>query len=368
MRRILVLGALLAALVLWDRALVSSAQSARFESVRVGRLIPVADQERIKERMKALEIQAGGRTWRYLPFSGSWRCIDRFAAPADLAAMNTVVERLLAAEGVAQTSDPAKFAGYGIGSDETITVTFHGQDAARMVEGRLSFPGDALLRVEVGLAIPGRDGCYARLGGAQEVWAVDASPLDLLAPALAGQPPLLDGHLVATGWPPGHEAAGTGRAVDQFLLERGGEVLEFSVHQVEVTPEEMQRGAVPFEWTLHRNGVPTPVHSILTAYYGSFLLQAPYHELVDPSTAQGQGFGADGSAAITLVPREGQALRLEISPPRPDGSSVVLNPHTQCLYSIDAETRRLLVPPAELLDVAAANNPWDEYMRARAGR
>jgi hypothetical protein len=358
-----ILAALFAGLFAWDRALRASERTARTESVRVGPLIPSSDQARIQERMAALEVESGGRSWRFLPFAGMWRCIDYLNAPADLDALNSLIERLLSSAGIAQAEDSSKFADYGIGSSETIVVTFHGQRVLREQGGQQVFAGDPLLKVEVGRAVPGRDGCYARLAGSGEVWAVDASPLDLLGPARAGGPPMLDPNVVAKSWP-----GGTSRSVEQVLLERDGELLEFSVRRVEVTPDEAQRGAVPFEWTLARNGALAPCHSILTAYWSSFLLAAPWSSLADPATASQLGFGQPGSAAVTLVPAEGQPLRLELSPPGTDGAAFVLNPNTGCLYVISPDVLSLLAPDLALLDVAATENPWDEFLRARAGR
>ncbi len=356
--RFAVLLALLAALVVWERSLALGELALRDASKRVGRLISSEQAAAMQGEVAAVEIATSTGSYVYYRLGGMWRCASYWFAPAKESDVQALVDRLFAAEGNVQSDDPARAADYGIGTPATRRVTFHGSDAVEQEpDGSLAFRGDPLYAVDLGQEIPGRSGCYARLPGEDEVWAVDANPIPLLAVAPGSRrPPLVDPHVVPAVWP------GQGRHVARIRVERpGAGAFELALVPREVTPDELRAGKRPYAWTVLEPEGRAVAEGLCVAF-AVFLQRAPFDEVFPQASRDELGFDRP-IAEVTLLPNEGDPLPLTIGARRPDGRAALLNPHTQCIYLLAAPVVDLVAPRFELLSTDAQENPWEPYLR-----
>ena len=361
-RQLVGLVALLATLVAWDVWLTAREERARRESVRVGRLVPSEKAAELEKEAAWLQVRTGssGTGWLFVPIQGAWRCFNYHHAPAAPGAIDGVYQKLLEAEGVEQSADPARFADYGIGTSATIHVSLHGRAALEQApDGSARFVGDPLYQVELGLPIPGREGCYARIVGEPAVWAVDTSPLELLARAdgRGDVPPLVDPYVVPGMWPAG------GKRLDAVTVTRGdGASYRLLLRARPITEEEMRAGQSPWEWVIEREGVEEPANTGLAMQYHTFLFRAPWLDVL-PIAVEEQIPFDEPLAVLTLTPPEEPPLELRIA--ERDGQVFALNPLTRCVYRLAPELVDLLAPQAETLAPSATESPWEPYLQQR---
>ena len=313
---ILLLSLVLVGLVWWDGTLGEEDATRRAESLRIGRLISSEKQEELQGKVAFLQIEGAGRNWLYVPAAGRWRCLNFYGAPVKSGDVDGLISKIWQAEGVVQSEDPDRFGDYGIGpltNGVTRAITLHGADAVEQTERGPSFRGDPLYAVEIGTAIPGRDGCYARLPGEEAVWAVDANPLPLLeVPEGALRPPMLDPYVIPTGWP------GQGLHVDRIQVWRPDETYALELEQREVSEEELRSGVSPYFWTLKRGGLTVPSSEALTRAYTIFVYRAPFARVLDPGAVD-EGLFTSHSASVTFQVRSQEGAGADA--PHPSRSS-----------------------------------------------
>lgn len=343
----LLLLALLVALLAADDALLERQRAARDEGVRVGRFLPKAEGDALL--VAAVTLRAGdGRQWVYGRIGGLWRCLDLHQAPVREADVQALLDGVRDGEGTLHSRDPARAADYGFGTERAWTVSFHGP-------GLMSAPDkDVRLAVEVGDRVPGLQGCYLRRLGQDAVWAVDR---DLHEQLDAGGPaPLLDPHLLPSGWPPSREP------IRRVQVQREDGV----AYAIEARASEPPPGAPPgteggVRWVLvDGSGGEQPLGHILGISYLSFLGVAAWEEIVDP--AELPALGLEHPAARLVLQAGISSLSLLASGPDAQGRRVLVNPELKCAYRVSADVFTLLVPDKEQL-LFAPVNPWEAWLK-----
>lgn len=353
--RIAVVAGLLAGLVLWDRALSQAAVAERAERQRVGRLIPSVEREAMQIAALRLEFGSGERHL-YARVGGMWRCLTAFNAPADAQALQALIGKLSEAEGRVQSDDPEQGPTYGIGTNETVRVSFCGPNV-------LADPmGDVLWACDVGRSFTGGDGSFVRVRGSREIWALDVDPhVEIDARHRPHLPPMLDGTIPSAAW-----ASQRGGIERIFVDRRDGTGFELLRNPIEVTPGEMRPGVVPYEWILDPGESQQICHLQLATAFVFFSQTAPYEDLLSPAAADELGFddpSYDPWVTVTLDPVQGDPLRLLVGDPLPGRGVPVQNPFTGLTYEVSREVADLLQPSAQQLLDPQLGNPWEPYLR-----
>ncbi len=358
--RVVAVALLLAGLVWWEHALSTGARDERDERTKdIGRLL--AEEELREMPIAAVRLEWGdGSKVLYARGAGAWRCVlAGFTAPVDMAALNSLLDKITRAEGRMQSDDPAQAANYGISTRDTIRVSFCGKDA-------LSDPtGDVLWSVDVGKPLPDGEGCFVRTQSSSEVWAIDTNPhAELGNRPIPHLPPLIDATVVSKDW---MQAA---RGFDRVFVDRAdGTSLEIRRRPKEVSEEEMRRGVLPYEFVLDPDSAdPVVADSGLAVGYLVFLQKVTFKNLLDPRTA-GQ-LGVDRwDARVTLAPSSQPGveaippLELRILKPLPGGGVPVVNPYTNSLLEVDPTTIELFLPTREGLLNPAGGNPYEAWLQ-----
>lgn len=366
--RVLALGVILWALIAWDRSLIEEDAAARTRATEtVGRVLSQEAYETLELAAIRLEFGDGRPTLTFAPISGTWRCVEAFQAPADVAALESLIAAVTTAEGYVQSDDPAQAGRYGIGAADGVRFSICGPKV-------LSDPsGDVQWSCDLGSERPGGDGSFLRVAGSSEVWAVDKTPRALLdAATLPGIPPLVDSSILGKSW------LAAARGIDRVFVDYAdGTFFELATRPREVTEEEMRAGVPPFEWVLDLATDPEPLPMGRAMAY-VFHLQSCHHTgVLDPRTAQQLGYGGRETAKITVfgptppagseAPPPPPPIVLHMLPPMPDGTVPVVNPSSNAVYRLSAETAGLLQATREALRDAGAPNPWDAAVRKLTG-
>lgn len=343
-------GALLADGRLDGRAAAERAASARVEPL-------VTPERKAGFRVAAITLVNGARELLYLRTGGVWRCQQVYGAPADGVAMQDLVDTVLGAEGMVQSDVPARFADYGIGTDATWRVTFHGTAMLKQPDK------DVLFELELGQPVPLVGGCFARVAGEDVVRALDRNPRDLIEPLgfAAGATPLLDPHVVPRAW------LGEGDRVVAIQVEREGGAYRIEMRERALNAEELAAGVEPLHWVLlHPDGrveEPSPIHTIS---FASFTTLVGWRAVVDPARAE-EFFPGGPVARVMLQAQRAVPLQLALGPPTADGFVPVLNDFSRGLLALAAEEAQLLMPGPEALLDPAGPNEWEQYL-ADAGK
>ncbi|MFG0318297.1 MAG: hypothetical protein ACF8XB_13560, partial [Planctomycetota bacterium JB042] len=176
----------------------------------------------------------------------------------------------------------------------------------------------------------------------------------------ADRPPLLDPHVVPRVWP------GESRRVDrQEVWFADGRTYAVTLHDIEITEEEMRRGKSPYEWHLHAGGEERLANPTSAVMWSSFLFFAPWSLLIDP--AQEAAFGFDDPwARIVLTPASGDPCELRISKrPLQSGEWPIQNRATGGVFAISTAVRDLMAPPVDVFEEGYEENPWRPYLQRR---
>lgn len=346
-----VLLAAIAGLVRFNAHMAAREAEARQASNRVGRLVESAERDAL--RVAAVSVLSGdGRRFLYGRVNGLWRCIDHHEAVADEAAISALVESILAAEGVAQTDDPARFADYGIGTPDGWRVQLHGSEVMARPDRHVIF------ELDVGLAVEGLDGCFVRRGDRQVVWAVDTDPRALLTASRPGDPPLLDYAVLPGAW------AASGAQIQRIQIDRADGVrYQLDLRERELTPDQMQRGVPPWGWWMVRPDMPPEeCHPQLATSYGVYLRRAEIADVVPRDRVATMGLELP-AARVAIVSGDTTVTQLILGAVLGDGRVPMYSSFSDSVVLLDESTSRLLTPaPAELL-MGAAANPWDLALR-----
>lgn len=349
-----VLAALLAA---WDRALDERLERSRSDSARIGRLIP--KEQRESRPVAALRlVSGGGESHLYVHTAGVWRCASWRRAVASREGIESLITKLLEAEGHVQSEDPARQTVYGLGLESAHVVFLHGpgvdsRDATR----------DVIAAIEVGSSVPGLEGAFVRRRGERAIWAIDVDPNELFRrPAGRRVPPLLEPVMVPGSW------AGRSMHPRRIAVQgREGASYTLELHQLPITPEELREGKPGFEWILVRGSEREVAHLGLAMSYASFLVRAPWVDVVDPAAAREVDFDRP-AAQVTLEPAEGEAVLVLLAEERgQQGEAIVHVTLSGSTFVVDAAVQALLFPEAERLLAPAEGaqpvNPWEGWLR-----
>ena len=335
-------------LVLWNVHVGRAEERLRVERSRVGRLL--TPEERQDVPMAAVKVELGGRSLLYGRFEGLWRCREYHLAPADTQAIESLFQKLTEAEGVVVTSETSEAPTYGINTPETIRVYLCGR---RVLEDPA---GDVLFAFDIGKAIPGRDGGFVRRRGTKEIWAIDSNPrLELERPA-PDLPPMLARGVVPRAWP------GWRSGFQQVFVDRRASGFELTRSEIELEPEALQAGQVPWKWMLATETGQVEAASGPAVAYSLFLQKIPYVEVLPREERQAHGI-ATPAAVVTLAAAEGEPLEVILGPPRGDGRTPIWVPFTQTLYLVDDQVAELVAPDRARFAPGSEENPWDPYLR-----
>ncbi len=378
--RLVLLGALIALIAVEDRLLGERA-TRRDTSNRIGRLITAEEREALE--VVALGVEAGdGRVFTYARAPDGWRCVEYHGALASDAALNGLIDRLLEAEGVAQSADAARFADYGLGGGDSWTLRFLGAaggadetdtdtdtDTETETETDAGNAGNAgnatevLLTVELGTVVPGEVGAFVRRGDHPAVWALDTNPREFLDPPTE-LPPLLDPHVVPASWP-----GGRGRRVDRIEVVRDdGVTYALRLDRHELSQEQLLAGASPYSWTVVVGEQELPAALTRASSFSAFVLGAPWIA-VRPSDELAAAGLDRARAQVTLHPAQGEPCTLFIgrtTEAAPDRVPV-FNTSTRMLFDASWPVGELLAPSLGVLteisdDPADPGNPWTAWL------
>ena len=331
----------------WNADLDAREAEERLASNRVGRL--VEESERDAMQVAAVSVTSGtGDSYLYARVGGLWRCLDHDQAVANEGKVTSLVQAILEAEGVARSDDVERFADYGIGTPEGFEVALHGSNV--MVDPER----DVQFRLFVGLPVEGLDGCYVRRADRDVVWAVDTDPRALLVDHREGLPPLLDLGVLPDVWP------GPGVRIDKIQVEHAGEApYQLELREVEITPEEMQRGLSPYKWWMLRPGVEAvECHPMLSTAFTVFLRQAEWLAVVPREKANTMGLDLP-AARVALATSDGNVTQLVFGAVLADGRVPMYSTFSDSVVLIDEPASRLLAPAFPMLLPGAPINPWD---------
>ncbi|MBM3976277.1 MAG: hypothetical protein FJ299_04725 [Planctomycetes bacterium] len=337
---------LAAALLAADRLLDARRASTRRAELRIGRLVPKEERERAA--VAGLKLELGKDALVYVNESGRWKSSWKNAVGSK-ERLESLIRKLHEAEGMVQSDDPARAAGFGFDPLRVTRVTLLGP----ALESLGSF--------ELGSGFSDRERCFVRRAGEPRIWDVDVNPWDELAPPGPGLPPLVHPFTMPYDWP--GEDAGLMESVE---VERpDGTAYRLTLHQLELTPEQMQEGKQPYEWRLARGPEEAlPTTGYLGAGYTLFLVKVPYLDLVEPSEAATLGFDAP-RGRVRLRPSKGEPAELVLAARLSQGRHALRCSLTGLVFRIDPEVQAILFPSAEQLLPPATDNPWDPYLRRR---
>ena len=354
MRRALVLLGLSAALLFaWERNLSRRAALERLERSRVGQL--VSPEERASLSLSALRIEERGQPTRtYGRVRGRWRCIEHFLAPADVGALESLVQSLLDAQGFVVTDRIDDASAYGVTGTSALRVSLCGPKV-------LEDPGgDVQLAFDLGSSVPRDGGSFLRRRGEPEVWAVDADPRAFLQHEPA-TPPLLEPYVVPRDWP-GWRAGLTRLRIERaqgsrFVLER---------RRFELPPEELRAGRVPWRWILQPGSSERDAARLQSHALSLFVQRIPFEEVLDPRLRE-QAFGAATTDRLVLEAEGVDALELWFAPlpatrGDDDADHVAWNPETGTLFRVSGAVVDLALPSVELFLADSDANPWHPYL------
>jgi|KBSSwiStaDraftv2_1062776.scaffolds.fasta_scaffold58888_2 hypothetical protein len=348
LRRVVILAALLVALVAVDRSQRDAAAERRQDALRVRAF--VGAEQREGKSVAVVRVQDGdGKVHLYGRQDALWRCLDYRAAPALGDKIEQLISGLYEAQGVVLSEHPQQPHDYGLDVPSMRTISLHG---AKM---DLKDPAsDVVVAIDVGAAVVGADGCYARVHGERAIWTIDVDPGAITGREPSARPSLIDPALVPAAWP------GVSPRLQTIRVARPGQpAYQLAMRAREISPEEAMQGVPGFEWILTRGDGPEQPTAFAPAVgYSSHLLAAPWVEVVDSALAPTLGFDAP-RAEVTLTGGGGDPCRLVLGGRTPSGRLAVLDSVSRLVYEVDPAEEALLFPPAEAFDPAATANPWD---------
>lgn len=353
----LMLVALLLALVSARNSVERDRAADRAVSGRVQRLLPEADK--VDMRVAAVTLRRGERSLLYARQGGVWRCREVYGAVADWAAIQGLVDVMLDAEGEVASDVPARFADYGIGTEQSWRVTFHGPGLMKQPDQ------DVLFDLELGFPLGALGGCFVRVPGQDRVLVIERDPMAVLLPRGSNPDatPLLDAKLIPSVW------LSPGERVERVAVEReDGVAYGLDLRDRGLSAERLATGESPKEWVLvHPDGreeITSPGHSIA---YTVFLGLVEWAGLVDPARTEELGLNRLTARVSVSSERAGTTL-LSMGPTTADGYVPVTNDWSQMIMALPTETADLLSPdPAALVDPTGPN-PWEPWLVAASQR
>jgi hypothetical protein len=237
----------------------------------------------------------------------------------------------------------------------------YGLDVAAMRKVSLHGPAmkpqdpdsDLVLALDVGAAVVGADGCYARFRGQSAIWTIDDDPGAVVGREPGGDRPfLLDRALVPASWP-----GESPRLKTLSIAHRGQDEFDLEMRQREISPEQAMQGVPGFEWILESGGSEQPAATGIATGYANHVLTVTWADVVDPALAPTLGLDAP-RAQLTLFGGGPDPCRLVLGGRTPSGRSAVYNSFSKIIFEIDPAQEALLFPQMEAFSLEATVNPW----------
>lgn len=337
-----------------DRGLAAREDAVRTGTRKVGRLVPFA--ERGLAEPEALEATVGhGGTHVYALTNGDWRCVTYRDAPANEELVKGVIQKLFRAEGIVISPNGERASQLGFADAPAAVLRVHRSKAARE---RGEKP---IAVVEVGRTLDNGAGSFVRRGGERAIWSIDQSVLPDLAPTRGAPhlPPLLDPSLIPIAW---LQRAHFPKAIR--IERKGSPAFDLEIREKRVTQEELRQGKLPYDWVVVSPSGERICDPGLSNSYTTFLLRAPYADVIDPKRIPELGFDAF-EARVTIVPRTGTELQLVVKPSQTAGRSLVWNTASGSAFEVPSDFARLLTPSEDQLATEGASDPWRPFSQNR---
>lgn len=335
-RALVWLAAFVLVLALLDIWFAARESRARDEQRRVGTLFSHAEAEHLRQQ-PALRVELAGEAHSFGRVEGQWRCLSYNKAPADARAVQALLDGIAQAEGIVHADTSAEAPAFGINTPRTLRVSIQGPRATQ------DKGGDVLATLEIGLAQPGREGCFVRKKGTPEIWSIAS---DLRAPLerriAPGLPPLLEPSAVPAAW-----LEQSGGAV-RITLARGTQRTVLERRDREPDPAQMQPGMLPWKWVLEPTGSATDVDDGIAGSFTGFLERLPYVAVLDPAHKVELGL-ATPQATITLEARSGAPLVLAFGESVGEKPVALWVAASNTLYQVEARVFALALPEAGML-------------------
>src|SRR5262249_20877184 len=193
--------------------------------------------------------EGDGHVSRYgIDTNHQWRCLNWKGAPAQGARIEQMALNVLQAQGVVLTEQPRRPADYGLGTSAMRTISLHGT-AMKPNDA----DSDLIACVDIGAAVVGAEGCYARVHGKAAIWTVDVDPAAICGREPTPRPSLGEPALVPASW----QGEGGPRLQTLAVALPNVPAAELSMREKDVTPEEMEKGEPSFDWILKAGGAPS---------------------------------------------------------------------------------------------------------------
>ena len=320
---------------------------------RMGRLLPRQLRQHIK--LAILQVASGGRFHLYGRQKGIWRCVNYHNAPGDEERIQNLVTGILEAEGRLDPDASSQPWEYGFDASAMRTVSLHGPDFFKDRVNR-----DLQVLVHLGSSISGRDRCYARLGGKQDVWTIDRDLVKEIASPSENLPPLLDPYVVPKMW--SIQAQGLREILVQ-PSQRGS--YRLVLHEPAPGPDAQPPQGLPWQWWLETGGTHQTCNQATAAGYTAFLFAIPWKDVLDPRLWKSLGF-EQPDARLTLVPLQGEPLELLLAKSSRE-RGIVLNTHFDSAYQLDSKILSLLFPSTSTFLGSEKQNPWQEWLDRSGG-
>jgi Domain of unknown function (DUF4340) len=336
-------------LVASERLLALIEHHRRDSTSRLRRLIPANLLEGKPVAAIRVEDTATGSAVLIARASGGWLCLSHWGAPADEARLQSVVGRILNANGIARPATQERLAAYGLEDRQTVRVSLHGPQVLEAANR------DVIAVVEIGAAFAGGRGTYARLGRSAEVIAIDDDlRQDLVAMDPRGPMPLVESRIVPGSW-------SAGLTIERVEVRPdGAPPFELRKRPRDAKQEDVLAGRLPWDWVLFTASAERVVTEVAEAFI-VFLQHVTHRSPIDPRPLRALGLDPP-RARVVLHPDKGTALELQLGGPTVGGIAV-RNAQVQSVYVVDSETAPLIVPRADSFRASDQGNAWGAALR-----
>lgn len=347
LRRALILLGVLGALLALDRGQRDAAADRRQEALRVRRFV---DESAVTGHPVAIVRVADpdGHAVLYGRVQGQWHCLSYHGAPALDEKIDQLVNMIEDTRGVVLSEQPARPQDYGLDVPTMRVISLHGP--AMNVQDPAS---DRLAAIDVGAAVTGAEGCYARVHGQAAIWTIDGDPASITGREASPRPSLIDPSLVPASWP-----GASPRLKSIRVAQVGQDEFTLDLREKQITPEQAEQGFPGYDWILKAGGRESASPINIAMGYASFLMSSTWTEVVDPALAAKLGFDQP-RAVVTLTGGGPVPLRLALGGRTASGRSAVLVDVSHTVFEIDPAQEALLFPRAAQFAADATANPWD---------
>jgi len=308
---------------------------------------------------------AGRRVEFVREIDGLWRCIPAHGALADPARVTRLLTRTLGGGGMVRTSDPAHSARYGLDGPASTRMILHRAASGAAAEADTddgnvgadrSADREVVLDLEIGLSLGDVDQCFVRLHGTDDIIAMEADIRRELRPDGPGGLPMIETHLLPSGWP------GLNFIPRQIVILRRGE-LPLEIRREDIVDEAGE--VTGWRWFRRAgDGDFQPSQEALPMMYIAFLSRARITGIIGPDAVGELGF-ENPIGRVLLGSEFTEPMELRVAAPQEWGTPVY-GSFARTVSVVSNEVARLMLPGPEIFDPLMVENPWAAYTDGRA--